>query len=331
MAEFHSGQILFIAGETGLVGSALVRRFSREPIEILPAPHKKLDLTDRAATFAWFSAHRPDFVIMAAGRVGGIGANAADPLGFYHDNLAMARNVIDAAAYNKVNKLLFMGSSCIYPRNAPQPLTPDSLFKGRLEKTNQGYALAKLKAIRLCQAYRTQGHDFISVLPCNLYGPNDTYDAQRSHVIPALVLKIGEAKRTGAPHVTLWGTGTPLREFLHVDDLAEACAIAMCEYSDATPLNIGSGEEISIHDLAHLIADALGYAGDIRFDPAYPDGTPRKVMDSEFMKGMGWIPTIGLFSESQHDKWGNSVFIGPPGTGSSFIINSFTGDKAKPR
>lgn len=302
MAEFHSGQTLFIAGETGLVGSALVRRFSREPIEILSAPHKKLDLTDREATFAWFAAHRPDFVIMAAGRVGGIGANAADPLGFYRDNLAMARNVIDAAAYNKVNKLLFMGSSCIYPRNAPQPLTPDSLFKGRLEKTNQGYALAKLKAIRLCQAYRTQGHDFISVLPCNLYGPNDTYDAQRSHVIPALVLKIGEAKRMGAPHVTLWGTGTPLREFLHVDDLSEACVIAMREYSDATPLNIGSGEEISICDLAHLIADALGYTGDIRFDPAYPDGTPRKVMDSGT-----FINARHLYYKKSIDDWLNNL------------------------
>lgn len=206
----------------------------------------------------------------------------------------MAQNVIDAAAQNNVQKLLYMGSSCIYPRIAPQPLMPDSLFKGRLEKTNQGYALAKLKAIRLCQKYRAHGHDFISVLPCNLYGPNDRYDAERSHVIPALILKIGEAKRTEAPYVTLWGTGAPLREFLHVDDLAEACVIAMRNYSDAVPLNIGSGEEISIRDLAHLIADALDYTGDIRFNPIYPNGTPRKVMDSGVIKGLGWDYTRGI-------------------------------------
>lgn len=289
MPDF-SGQSLFIAGETGLVGSALVRRFARENVTLLSAPHRALDLKNRDATFDWFVANKPDFVIMAAGRVGGIGANAADPRGFYHDNLSMAQNVIDAAAQNSAQKLLYMGSSCIYPRNAPQPLKPDSLFKGRLEKTNQGYALAKLKAIRLCRQYRAQGHDFISVLPCNLYGPNDTYDAERSHVIPALILKIGEAKRLGAPHVTLWGTGAPLREFLHVDDLAEACVSAMRAYSDATPLNIGSGEEISIRDLAHLIAGGLGYTGDILFDSTRPDGMPRKVMESG-----AWSKNISLY------------------------------------
>lgn len=288
MPDFYSGKTLYIAGETGLVGAALVRRFLTEDVTIISAPHSVLDLMNRTQTLEWFSLYRPDLVMMAAGRVGGIGANAADPRGFYHDNLVMAQNVIDAAAQNGTQKLLYMGSSCIYPRNAPQPLTPDSLFKGRLEKTNQGYALAKLKAIRLCQRYRAAGYDFISVLPCNLYGPNDTYDPDKSHVIPALVLKIGEAKRTNAPSVMLWGTGTPLREFLHVDDLADACAIALRDYSDATPLNIGSGEEISIHDLSHLIASALDYHGDIRFDPAHPDGTPRKILDSSVMGVLGW-------------------------------------------
>lgn len=286
--DFYNGKTLFIAGETGLVGSALVRRFLSENVTIISAPHSVLDLTNRAQTLEWFSLYRPDLVIMAAGRVGGIGANAADPRGFYHDNLAMAQNVLDAAAQNGTQKLLYMGSSCIYPRNAPQPLTPDSLFKGRLEKTNQGYALAKLKAIRLCHKYRAAGHDFMSVLPCNLYGPNDTYDAERSHVIPALVLKISDAKRANAPAVSLWGTGTPLREFLHVDDLAQACLIALRDYSDAIPLNIGSGEEISIRDLAHLIAAALDYHGDIVFDAAHPDGTPRKVMNSAKIRSYGW-------------------------------------------
>jgi len=271
-----------------LVGSALVRRFAREQVQLLSAPHSSLDLKNRLATFNWFEQNKPDLVIMAAGRVGGIGANAADPHGFYHDNLSMAQNVIDAAAKTGIQKLLYMGSSCIYPKNAPQPLTPDSLFTGRLEKTNQGYALAKLKAIRLCQQYRAHGHDFISVLPCNLFGPNDTYDADRSHVIPALILKIGEAKRNNAPYVMLWGTGAPLREFMHVDDLADACVIAMQDYSADPPLNIGSGEEISIRDLAHLIAEALDYTGDIRFDPSRPDGTPKKVMDSSVLKEMGW-------------------------------------------
>lgn len=293
MLDF-SGQTLFVAGETGLVGSALVRRFRLENVTLLSAPHDALDLTCRAQTHNWFAHHRPDLVIMAAGRVGGIGANAADPRRFYHDNLAMAQNVLDAAAQNGTQKLLYMGSSCIYPRHAPQPLTPDSLFKGRLEKTNQGYALAKLKALRLCRKYRNQGHDFISVLPCNLYGPNDTYDAERSHVIPALIVKIGEAKRTNMPTVTLWGTGTPLREFLHVDDLAEACVIALREYSCDQPLNVGSGAEISIRDLAHLIADALDYRGEICFDASHPDGTPRKVMDSTLIKDMGWIDGTDL-------------------------------------
>lgn len=294
MPDFYNGKTLFIAGETGLVGSALVRRFIGENVTVISAPHSVLDLTDRTQTLEWFSLYRPDLVIMAAGRVGGIGANAADPRGFYHDNLSMAQNVLDAAAQSGTQKLLYMGSSCIYPRDAPQPLTPDSLFKGRLEKTNQGYALAKLKAIRLCQQYRAAGHDFISVLPCNLYGPNDTYDADRSHVIPALMLKIGEAKRANAPSVTLWGTGTPLREFLHVDDLANACAIALRDYSDATPLNIGSGEEISIRNLATLIASEHEYRGEIIFDSSHPDGTPRKVMDSSEANTIGWRKSINI-------------------------------------
>lgn len=274
------GQSLFIAGETGLVGQALIRRFAHEPVSILSAPHSTLDLKDERATQAWFMTHKPQLVIMAAGRVGGIGANAADPLGFYHDNLAMARNVLAAAAQSGVRKLIYLGSSCIYPRNAPQPLTPGSLFKGRLEKTNQGYALAKLKAIRLCQKYRAAGHDFVSVLPCNLYGPGDHYDAEKSHVIPALIMKISEAKRLSAQSVILWGTGTPLREFMHVDDLAVACVQVMKKYNQVMPLNIGSGKEITIQDLAEMIARSLEYKGQIIFDANKPDGAQRKIMAS---------------------------------------------------
>lgn len=293
MLEF-TGQTLFVAGETGLVGKALVRRFSSENVHILSAPHGFLDLQDKAYTDSWFRKNRPDLVIMAAGRVGGIGANAADPQGFYHDNLAMAQNVLGAAAEYGVRKLIYMGSSCIYPRNASQPLKPECLFRGRLEKTNQGYALAKLKGIRLCRKYRMAGHDFVSVLPCNLYGPGDTYDADKSHVIPAIILKIAKAKHMGAPSVVLWGTGTPLREFMHVDDLAEACVTVMQRYSKDAPLNIGSGEEISIRDLAHLIAGALNYKGDIIFDSSKPDGTPRKVMCSDILSGIGAMPARNI-------------------------------------
>ncbi len=275
-----AGHSLFIAGETGMVGRALVRRFTQEPVTLLSASHQTLDLKDASATREWFATYKPHLVIMAAGRVGGIGANAADPQGFYHDNLIMARNVLSAAAQSGVRKLLYLGSSCIYPRNAPQPLTPDSLFKGRLEKTNQGYALAKLKAIRLCQLYRRDGYDFVSVLPCNLYGPHDHYDTEKSHVIPALILKISEAKRLNAPSVTLWGTGNPLREFMHVDDLAHACANVMKHYSDGVPLNIGSGEEISIRNLAQMISEVVGYKGIILFDQKNSDGVPRKIMEN---------------------------------------------------
>lgn len=268
---------LFIAGETGLVGGALVRRFSREPVDILSAPHRVLDLTDRLKTFDWFHTHRPDHVIMAAGRVGGIGANTADPSGFYHDNWTMARNVLDAAVQAGVKKLIYLGSSCIYPRNASQPLTPDALFKGRLEKTNQGYALAKLKGIRLAQRY-----GFIPVLPCNLYGEGDHYDVEGSHVIPALILKIHTAKITRAASVTLWGTGTPLREFLHVEDLAEACVSILNHYEAGSLLNVGSGMEVTIRELAMTIARVIGYNGRIEFDSSKSDGTPRKLLQSNY-------------------------------------------------
>lgn len=272
-----------------------MRGLSRENCEILTAERRVLDLRDQAAVDSWMKNNKPEIVILAAAKVGGIGANAAYPADFLYDNLMIEANVIHAAWRCDVERLLFLGSSCIYPRETPQPIVENALLSGPLEPTNEAYAIAKIAGIKLCQAYRAQhGCSFIAAMPCNLYGPGDTYDLQNSHVIPALVMKIAAARGGGAPFVDLWGTGAPLREFLHVDDLAEALMVLLARYDETAPVNIGSGAEISIAALAEMIAGILGYQGEIRFNPAHPDGVPRKVMDGARIRAMGWRPRISL-------------------------------------
>lgn len=284
-----------MAGHTGLVGSAMMRRLAREGCALLTVDRRTLDLRDQAATERWIKSNQPDGIIMAAAAVGGIEANRSRPEEFLYDNLMMSANVIHAAAQRGVSKLLYLGSSCIYPRMAAQPIAPDALLTGALEQTNEAYAIAKIAAIKLAQYYRIQnGCDFISAMPCNLYGPGDRFDALNSHVIPALMMKFHEAVRRGDQTVRLWGTGSPLREFMHVDDLAEALVFLLCEYSGDAPVNAGSGQEISIRDLALLMAEITGYAGRIEFDPAMPDGAPRRVLDSGALRAMGWAPAISL-------------------------------------
>ena len=278
-----------------MVGSALVRRLAGERGEILTATRAELDLTDQAAVRAWFDRHRPQAVLLAAARVGGILANDRQPADFLLDNLLIQTNVIEAAHRTDVEKLLFLGSSCIYPRLADQPITEDALLSGPLEPTNQWYAMAKLAGVKLCQAYRRQHErDFISVLPTNLYGPGDNFDLQTSHVLPALVRKAHEAKESGAVALEIWGTGTPRREFLHVDDLADACLFLMARYSGDAPVNIGVGQDIAILDLARLVAEVVGFTGEIRCDPSKPDGTPRKLLSVAVLGDLGWRPRIGL-------------------------------------
>ena len=272
-----------------------MRRLAREGCALLTVDRRTLDLRDQAATERWIKSNQPDGIIMAAAAVGGIEANRSRPEEFLYDNLMMSANVIHAAAQRGVSKLLYLGSSCIYPRMAAQPIAPDALLTGALEQTNEAYAIAKIAAIKLAQYYRIQnGCDFISAMPCNLYGPGDRFDALNSHVIPALMMKFHEAVRRGDQTVRLWGTGSPLREFMHVDDLAEALVFLLCEYSGDAPVNAGSGQEISIRDLALLMAEITGYAGRIEFDPAMPDGAPRRVLDSGALRAMGWAPAISL-------------------------------------
>ena len=286
---------IWVAGHNGMVGGALVRRLEQENCEILIVSRQDLDLRRQADVEAWTDSQRPDVVVMAAAKVGGILANDTYPADFLYDNLAMETNVIHAAYRSGVEKLLFLGSSCIYPREAPQPLVEDSLLTGPLEPTNEWYAVAKIAGLKLCQAYRRQyGCDFISAMPCNLYGPGDTYDARQSHVIPALLMKMHEAKVQGVDSVALWGTGTPLREFLYVDDLANALICMLECYSDCGHLNIGSGQDVSISDLASMVADVTGFRGEIIFDPERPDGTPRKLMDSSRVRELGWQPDTRL-------------------------------------
>jgi len=288
------GKRIYVAGDRGMVGSALVRRLADEPCDIVLAP-RALDLRDQAATQQWFSEERPDAVFLAAARVGGILANSERPGEFLYDNLMIAANVIEAARRCAVGKLMFLGSSCIYPKHAPQPIPEEALLTGPLEPTNEAYAVAKIAGVKLVDAYRRQyGCDFVSVMPTNLYGPGDTYDATASHVIPALILRMHEAKAAGMDSVMIWGTGTPLREFMHVDDLSDACVFLMRDYSEEGPINVGSGEEITIADLAHAVARTVGYEGEIVFDTSKPDGTPRKIMDSRRLHDMGWSPRIEL-------------------------------------
>ncbi|MDF2495821.1 GDP-L-fucose synthase [Sphingomonas sp.] len=290
-----AGKRVFVAGHRGMVGSALVRRLRGEHCTILTIGRADLDLKDQAAVRAWFRVNRPDAVFVAAAKVGGILANDHHPADFLHDNLMIAANVIDAAYRSGVEKLLFLGSSCIYPRLAPQPIREDALLTGALEPTNEWYAIAKIAGIKLAQAYRRQhGCDFISAMPANLYGPGDNFDLQSSHVLPALIRKAHEARGQGAATMEIWGSGTPRREFLHVDDLADACVFLMREYSGDGPINVGFGEDVTIHELAKMVADAVGFTGTIARDETKPDGTPRKLMDSGMLRGLGWQPSIAL-------------------------------------
>lgn len=280
---------IWVAGETGLVGCALLRRLECENTDIISAPHRDLDLTNQTETCEWLKRHKPDVIIMAAGKVGGIRANSQNQAEFLHENLSMAQNVIHGAYKAGVENLLYLGSSCIYPKMAAQPLREEALLTGALEPTNEGYALAKILGLKLCQFYKNQyGLNYISAMPTNLYGSNDHFDAGSSHVIPAFILRIHQAKVDNEESLTLWGTGKPLREFLHVDDLADGLIHLLKNYDGSSPVNIGSGEEISIYDLANKISNVIGYQGEIRFDPSMPDGTPRKLLDSSKINALGW-------------------------------------------
>lgn len=290
-----AGARVFVTGHKGMVGSAIVRRLGGERCTVLVADRREADLTDQASTEAWLKAHRPDAVFIAAGRVGGIRANDTFPAEFIGDNLAIALNLIRGSVAAGVKKALYLGSSCVYPRLAPQPITESALLSGPLEPTNEWYAIAKIAGIKLGQAYRRQyGADIISLMPTNLFGPGDNYHPEYSHAPAALIRRFHEAKLSGAPSVKVWGTGMPRREFLAVDDLADACVFAMKHYSDADFLNVGTGEDISIADFARLIAEIVGYRGEILFDPERPDGTPRKLLDVSRLTSLGWRARIPL-------------------------------------
>ena len=290
-----SGKRVFVAGHRGMVGSAICRRLAGEDCEILTASRAEADLVQQSEVEHWFEKHRPDAVFVAAAKVGGILANDRNPASFLYENLMIEANIIHAAHRIGVEKLMFLGSSCIYPKLAEQPMNEDALLTGPLEPTNEWYAIAKIAGIKLCQAYRKQhGDDFISAMPTNLYGTGDNYDLETSHVLPALIRKMVEARDAGRDSVMMWGTGSPLREFMHADDLADALVFLMQTYSDAPHINVGSGQEVSIRELAELVKDAAGFAGDIVHDTTKPDGTPRKLMDSGRLHAMGWRTQIGL-------------------------------------
>jgi GDP-L-fucose synthase len=290
-----AGKRVFVAGHRGMVGAALVRRLAGLGCEIQTVSRREVDLRRQQPTEDWFTTKRPDAVFVAAATVGGILANDTRPAEFLYDNLAIAGNVIEAAHQTGVKKLLFLGSSCIYPRLAPQPIPESALLTGALEPTNEWYAVAKIAGLKLCAAYRRQYRsDFISAQPTNLYGPGDTYDLNGSHVIPALLLKAHRAKTANAPEIEVWGTGTPRREFLHVDDLADALVFLMERYSDEEHVNIGWGEDVSIAELAETVAEVVGFRGRLRFDTSKPDGTPRKLLDTSKLKQLGWTPRIRL-------------------------------------
>ncbi|MPY70322.1 MAG: NAD-dependent epimerase/dehydratase family protein [Alphaproteobacteria bacterium] len=290
-----AGRRVWVAGHRGMVGSAIVRRLKAEDCEILTVGRDEVDLRRQDAVERWMARTRPDTVFLAAATVGGIHANDTRPAEFLYDNLVIESNIVNTAKEVGVSKLMFLGSACIYPREAPQPMAEDALLSGPLEPTNEWYAVAKIAGIKLCQAYRRQwGCDFISAMPNNLYGPGDNFDLESSHVLPALMRKIHEAKEAGRDTVPIWGTGRPLREFLHVDDLADALVFLTMRYSDAPHVNIGSGEEIGIGDLAALIADAVGWRGRFEFDSTRPDGMMRKLLDVGRLHAMGWRAKTGL-------------------------------------
>ena len=287
---------IYVAGHRGMVGSAICRQLEKNGFSnIITRTSSELDLTQQQAVSDFFEKEKPKFVFLAAAKVGGIHANNTYRADFLYRNLMMESNVIHAAYLHGVEKLLFLGSSCIYPKMAPQPLKEDSLLTGTLEYTNEPYAIAKIAGIKLCEAYRDQyGCNFISAMPTNLYGPNDNYDLQNSHVLPALIRKFHEAKIQGASSVEVWGTGSPLREFLHVDDLAEACCFLMQKYNDKQFVNVGCGSDLSIKDLAEMIQDVVGFKGALIWNSEKPDGTPRKLMDISKIKSLGWSPKIEL-------------------------------------
>jgi len=290
-----AGKTVFVAGHRGMVGSAIVRRLASERCNILAAGRDALDLRDQAAVHDWFAEHRPNAVFLAAAKVGGILANDSFPADFLYDNLIIEANIIEAAHRSDVEKLLFLGSSCIYPKLAPQPIIENALLSGPLEPTNEWYAIAKIAGIKLCQAYRRQhGRDFISAMPTNLYGPGDNFDLSSSHVMPALIRKAHEAKRAGASSIIMWGTGTPRREFLHVDDLADACVFLMKSYSGDEHVNVGSGSDVTILELTQLVCSVVGFTGEIIHDLTKPDGTQRKLMSGDKLRAMGWAPQIDL-------------------------------------
>lgn len=290
-----SGKRVWVAGHRGMVGSALVRRLAQENCEVLTVVRGQVDLKDQSAVRAWMAREKPDAVFLAAAKVGGILANDSFPADFLYDNLMIEANIIEAAFRINVEKLCFLGSSCIYPKFADQPIREESLLTGALEPTNEWYAIAKIAGIKLAQAYRKQhGCDFISAMPTNLYGPGDNFDLMSSHVMPALIRKAHEAKISRAREITVWGTGSPMREFLHVDDCADACVHLMKNYSDTEHVNVGSGQDVTILELTRLVCEVVGFTGEIAHDLTKPDGTPRKLMSADKIRGLGWQPSIAL-------------------------------------
>lgn len=284
---------IFISGHRGMVGSALLREASTRHLEVLTATRTELDLTSQSAVFAFLKKHQPDTVIIAAAKVGGIHANSTYPADFIYENLAIATNLIEGSRQASIPRVLFLGSSCIYPKHAPQPIQESSLLTSPLESSNEAYAIAKIAGLKMCQHYRAQHHLlYHSAMPCNLYGPGDNYHAENSHVIPALIRRFHEAKENNTPSVTIWGTGTPYREFLHTHDLAAACFHLLSLADPPDWVNVGTGEDLTILDLATLIAKTTGYTGEILTDPSKPDGTPKKLLDISLIKATGWSPKI---------------------------------------
>ncbi len=294
--ELKTDSRIYVAGHRGLVGSAIWRELQQQGFtHLIGRKRAELDLLDAAAVKNFYAAEKPEFVFIAAAKVGGIHANSTQPANFLYENLQIQNHLIHGAHLAGVKKLLFLGSSCIYPKLAPQPLQEEHLLTGPLEPTNEWYAVAKIAGIKMCQAYRRQyGSDFISAMPTNMYGPNDNYDLQTSHVLPALIRKFHEAKISGAPTVTCWGSGSPLRELLHSDDLGRACVFLMRHYSEEQFINVGSGSELTIRDMAGLVKRAVGFPGEIVWDTSKPDGTPRKLMDSSRLFALGWKPEVNL-------------------------------------
>jgi len=292
----NPGSKIFVAGHRGLAGSAIVRRLQTAGFQnLVLRTHAELDLRNQSDTQAFFASERPEYVFLAAAKVGGILANSTYPAEFIHENLAIQNNVIDAAYRNGAAKLAFLGSSCIYPRMAPQPIHEDSLLTGPLEATNEWYAIAKIAGIKMAQAYRKQyGFNAISIMPTNLYGPGDNFNLETSHVLPALMRKAHEAKIANAPELVVWGSGTPLREFLHVDDMADATVFLMEHYNEPEIVNAGTGVDVSIRELAEIVKRVTGFTGELKFDPSKPDGTPRKLLDVSRLKALGWTARIPL-------------------------------------